>query len=76
MDLDRDPYEIESWEEYCKSCIKASRIDLFKKKLSTHIFETNRPILECLKAFALKIQGEIVQQELLRQHKLLKKRKL
>lgn len=75
MNIDDDLYEIESWEEYCKFCIKQGKIDVFKKKLSLHIQELNRPILEGLNAFAVKIRGEIFEQEFLKLQKLLNKPK-
>lgn len=62
-DLDEDPFLIDSWEEYCRTCLKASRIDLFKKKLSEYVYMTNRPLQAELEAYIEFRSAEIRLQE-------------
>lgn len=65
-EIDEDPYLIESWEEYCKLCIRSGNLKLFKSKLGSYICHLNKPIQADLEAFCVKIQGEIYEAEMLR----------
>lgn len=71
-DLDLDPLEIHSWEAYCMACIAQGKIDVFINKLSAYIHMLNEMDGKALGNYVTKIQGEIVAEELRKQHGLYK----
>lgn len=71
-DLDLDPFEIHSWEDYCMECIKHKRLDLFKKKLSEYIYLINSFEEEKLKKFINAILTDLAAEELREQYRLYK----
>jgi hypothetical protein len=70
LDLDIDPLEIESWEEYCKLCIKHNQLELFKKKINEFIYSTTQIELNSLNAYVNKRLGEFFEYETI--HKKIK----
>ena len=78
-DLDPDALTITSWEEYSRACLKAGETWRFRKKLSDHIWFTNKVVEADLKAYAVGRMGEWAREDLadvIRRKKLLTEMKM
>ena len=64
VDKDFDIHEIESWEDYCKNCIKQNKIDVFKKKFNKYIIESIEIDKNDIKEYVVRRLGEFKQQEM------------
>ncbi len=64
MNLDIDPFEIQNWEEYAKSCGASGEIWRFRKALSDYIYITNRPCYDEIKAYVNMRRGEWARDDL------------
>lgn len=74
MDLEQDPFLIESWEQYAKDCIAANSTWRFRKTLCDYIWWTNRPLKAELKAYTDKRLGEWAKEDLIESNKVHAKR--
>lgn len=72
MNLETDPFEIESWEDYAKLCRDAGELWRFKKALSEYIWITNRPCEKEIREYCNRRRGEWFREEIERKKKLSK----
>jgi len=64
MNLDIDPYLIESWEEYALKCIPEGQCWRLRKALSDFIWLESRPFQRELDAYCRKRQGDWMREDL------------
>lgn len=63
--IDQDPFEIESWHEFFKTCSVAGKISHARKVLSDYIYLTNRPCQQEIRAYVNRRRGEWAQDTIL-----------
>lgn len=57
---DEEPFWIESWERFCRDCIKEGKLKYFSKTLGDFIEVTNAPIKKGIQAHVDSIYGEMM----------------
>ena len=64
MELDIDPFEIPSWNQYAIDCAAANETWRFRKALSDYIYITNQPCYKEIREYVNRRRGEWASDEI------------